>query len=73
VLRGILWMGFPDSSGDLHAREYGPGSFVPVPAGQRHVEGSRVETEIHLSGIGPLRTTVVDSVTPRRCPSGAGN
>jgi hypothetical protein len=34
VLRGILWMGFPDSTGELHVREYGPGSFVPVPAGQ---------------------------------------
>jgi hypothetical protein len=73
VLRGILWMGFPDSTGELHVREYPRGSFVPVPAGQRHVEGSPVETEIHLSGIGPLRTTVVDSITPRRCPPGIGN
>ena len=68
VLRGILWMGFPDSTGEFRVREYPPGSFVPVPAGRRHVEGSPVETEIHLSGIGPLRTTVVDSLTPRLCP-----
>jgi quercetin dioxygenase-like cupin family protein len=73
VLRGVLWMGFPDSSGEVHGREYGPGSFVPVPAGKRHVEGSPVETEIHLSGIGPLRTTVVDSIAPRRCPPKLGS
>jgi hypothetical protein len=72
VLRGILWMGFPDSTGEFHVREYPPGSFVPVPAGQRHVEGSAVETEIHLSGIGPLRTTVVDSSPPLRCLPGMG-
>jgi hypothetical protein len=72
VLRGTLWMGFPDSTGRLHVREHPPGSFVPVPAGQRHVEGSPVETEIHLSGLGPLRTTVVDSVAPRRCRPGGG-
>ena len=67
VMRGVLRLGFRDSSGTLHVREYPPGSFVPVPAGQPHVEGSSVETEIHLSGIGPLRSTIVDSTTPRRC------
>ncbi len=67
VLRGVLWMGFLDSLGRLQVREYPSGSFVPVPAGRRHVEGSPEQTEIHLSGIGPLRTTVVDSATPSRC------
>ena len=61
VLRGILRMGFADSTGRVTMREYPAGSFVPVPAGKAHVEGSAVETEIHLSGIGPLATTVVDS------------
>jgi hypothetical protein len=69
VLRGILLMGFVDSAGTLEVREYSAGSFVPVPAGQVHLEGSPVETEIHLSGIGPLVTTVVDSTTTRRCTS----
>ena len=67
VLRGALLMGFPDSTGRLVVREYPAGSFVVVTAGRRHVEGSRVETEIHLSGIGPLGTTVVDSDQPLRC------
>lgn len=66
VLRGILRMGFADSTGRVSIREYPAGSFVPVPAGKAHVEGSTVETEIHLSGIGPLVTTVVDS-TRQRC------
>jgi hypothetical protein len=67
VLRGILLMGVVDSAGTLEVREYPSGSFVPVPAGRVHLEGSPVETEIHLSGIGPLVTTVVDSTPTRRC------
>jgi hypothetical protein len=73
VLRGTLWMGYPDSAGVLHGRNYERGSFVPVPAGQQHVEGSAVETEIHLSGIGPLRTTIADSGAPRGCPPARDN
>ena len=72
VLRGALRMGFPDSTGRLVVREYPVGSFVVVPAGRRHVEGSRVETEIHLSGIGPLGTTVVESGQPQRCAPDPG-
>jgi hypothetical protein len=67
VLRGVLQMGFEDSAGRIEVREYPAGSFVPVPAGRRHVEGSPVETEVHLSGIGPVRTTVVDSTRRNRC------
>lgn len=67
VLRGALRMGLADSAGRLRVREYPAGSFVPVQAGQRHVEGSGVETEIHLSGIGPVKTTVVDSASVQGC------
>jgi quercetin dioxygenase-like cupin family protein len=67
VLRGVLQMGFEDSAGRIEVREYPAGSFVPVPAGRRHVEGSPVETEIHLSGVGPVHTTVVDSTRRNRC------
>lgn len=71
VLNGVLQMGFVDSAGRLDVREYPAGSFVPVPAGGRHVEGSPVDTEIHLTGVGPITTEVVDSTTPRRCtPAG---
>jgi Family of unknown function (DUF6010) len=75
VLRGILLMGFVDSAGTLEVRQYSAGSFVPMPAGRIHLEGSPVETEIHLSGIGPLVTKVVDSTATRRCslaPRGSG-
>ena len=67
VLRGVLQMGFEDSAGRIEVREYPAGSFVPVPAGRRHVEGSPVATEIHLSGVGPVHTTVVDSTRRNRC------
>lgn len=72
VLRGVLLMGLADSLGRLEVREFPPGSFVPVPAGQPHVEGSLVETEIHLSGIGPLRTTAVDSARLSLCTTRTG-
>jgi hypothetical protein len=67
VLRGVLRMGFADSTGKVEVRSYPAGNFVPVPAGRPHVEGSLAETEIHLSGIGPVRTTVVDSTTRQAC------
>lgn len=67
VLRGALLMAVADSTGRLDLHEYPSGSFVVVPAGRRHLEGSRVETEIHLSGIGPLRTVVADSASAGRC------
>jgi Domain of unknown function (DUF4437) len=70
VLRGTLRMGFADSAGRLDVREYPAGSFVVVPAGRVHAEGSTVETEIHLSGIGPVLTTVVDSSETPRCTPG---
>jgi quercetin dioxygenase-like cupin family protein len=72
VLRGVLRMGFVDSTARREVREYPAGSFVVVPAGRPHVEGSAVETEVHLSGIGPLHTTVIDSSTRQRCTPGAG-
>jgi quercetin dioxygenase-like cupin family protein len=65
VLRGTLRFGVVDTLGRLEVRDYPAGSFVPIAAGRQHVEGSVEETEIHLSGIGPLRTTVTDST--RRC------
>lgn len=70
VLRGVLLMGVADSTERIRVREFPAGSFVVVPAGRRHVEGSKAETEIHLSGIGPLKTVVVDSTSRRRCAAG---
>lgn len=72
VLTGILRMGFVDSAGRLDLRDHPAGSFVAVPANQAHVEASVGETEIHLSGIGPLVTTIVDTGGRQRCtPGGA--
>jgi hypothetical protein len=71
VLTGILRMGLVDGTGRLDLREHPAGSFVPVPAGQVHFEGSVGVTEVHLSGIGPLVTTVVDTGGRERCSPGA--
>jgi hypothetical protein len=69
VLRGTLKLGVADSSGKLRVLEYPPGSFVPVPAGRAHVEGARAGqvTEIYVTGVGPIRTTIVDSAKASRC------
>lgn len=69
VVRGTLRLGIADSSGKLTVSDYSEGSFIPVPADRAHVEGSRAgqETEIYVTGIGPIQTTIVDSVKPSRC------
>ncbi len=72
VLRGVLLMGMTDSAGPLEVREHAAGSFVVVPARRPHVEGSVGETEIHLSGIGPVGTIIVDSLANGRCGRASG-
>jgi hypothetical protein len=69
VMRGTLRLGIADSSGKLNLLEYPEGSFVPVPARRAHVEGARAgqETEIYVTGVGPIRTTIVDSTKASRC------
>jgi hypothetical protein len=68
-MRGTLRLGIADSSGKLNVLEYPVGSFVPVPARRAHVEGARAgqETEIYVTGVGPIRTTIVDSTKGSRC------
>ena len=72
VLRGTLLFGIADSAGRIEVRPYPAGSFVPVAAGEPHVEGSGGETEIHLSGIGPLETRVLEPADPSRCEAAVG-
>jgi hypothetical protein len=67
VTRGTLLMGLRDSTGRMELREHGVGEFVPVPAGRPHIEGAREETEIHLTGLGPLRTAVLERADAERC------
>jgi hypothetical protein len=69
VMRGILRLGIADSTGKITVREYSEGSFIPVPAGRTHVEGSGSgeETEIYVTGVGPIQTAIVDSTKADRC------
>jgi hypothetical protein len=69
VMRGTLRLGIADSTGKLTVREYSEGNFIPVPVGRAHVEGGAIgqETEIYVTGVGPIQTTIVDSTKPNRC------
>jgi hypothetical protein len=69
VMRGTLRLGVADSTGKLTVREYPEGSFIPVPAARAHVEGSGTgqETEIYVTGVGPIQTNMVDSAKASRC------
>ncbi len=69
VMRGTLRLGVADSSGKVTVSEYPVGSFIPVPAGRTHVEGTSAgeETEIYVTGVGPIRTSIVDSTKASRC------
>jgi quercetin dioxygenase-like cupin family protein len=69
VLRGSLRLGIADSGGKLTVGEYPEGSFVLVPAGRAHVEGAKAgqEAELYVTGVGPIRTTIVDSANAKRC------
>jgi hypothetical protein len=69
VMRGSLRLGIADSTGRMTVREYSEGSFIPVPAARTHVEGSAAgkETEIYVTGVGPIQTSIVDSAKADRC------
>jgi uncharacterized protein DUF4437 len=69
VMRGTLRLGMADSTGRLTVLEHPVGGFIPIPAGRAHMEGAMAgqETEIYVTGVGPIRTTIVDSAKPSRC------
>ena len=69
VIRGTLRLGLADSVGKVTVRQYSEGSFIPVPAGRAHVEGAAAgqETEIYVTGLGPIQTAIVDSTKANHC------
>jgi len=60
VLRGTLFLGYSDVMERLHAHSYPAGSYVLVPAGARHFDGSDENTLIIGTAVGPWSTHYVD-------------
>lgn len=59
ILSGTLVIGFGDHVDPSKVTEYGPGSFLVIPAGTHHYEWFRGETVSHVEGFGPMTTVWV--------------
>jgi hypothetical protein len=60
VASGVLWLGYGDRLDRSAMRAYRAGSFVLVPGGMRHFDGSDEETLIFGVASGPWSTHYVD-------------
>lgn len=76
VAKGVLWLGYGDVLDKTKAVAYPAGSYVLVPAGARHFDGSDRETVIYGVAVGPWSTTYAaggapsaGTVTDRASPS----
>ncbi len=64
VVRGVLRIGFGDRFDTALARAYPAGSYLVVPAGAVHFDGSDVDTVIIGTATGPWSTTYRDGSLP---------
>lgn len=60
VAKGTLYLGYGDAMDKARMRAYPTGSFVIVPAGMRHFDGSDEDTLIFGTSTGPWATLYVD-------------
>ena len=60
VARGTLYLGYGETLDKSTARAFPAGSFVVVPAGMRHFDGSDEDTLIFGTATGPWATLYVD-------------
>lgn len=60
VVRGTLWLGYGEALDRAAMVAYPAGSFVLVPAGAWHFDGSDEDTLILGVALGPWSTTYVD-------------
>ncbi|MBI4503201.1 MAG: hypothetical protein HY700_18850 [Gemmatimonadetes bacterium] len=63
ILRGSLIVGTGNRVDYSQAVEYGPGSFIEIPAGTPHFEWSRGDLEAQIETIGSLRAVDLDPKT----------
>ncbi len=64
VAKGVLWLGYGDVLDKDKAVAYPAGSYVLVPAGARHFDGSDRETVIYGVAVGPWSTTYLAGAAP---------
>ena len=60
VAKGVLRMGFGERMDKSKALAYPAGSYVKVPAGEVHFDGSDQDTVIYGVAVGPWSTTYID-------------
>ncbi len=63
IVRGDVWVGFGDEADTAHTKTITAGSLAVVPAEAHHYEGARTDALIIISGVGPLKTTMVKPAT----------
>lgn len=61
VMRGTLYLGYGDAHDDTRLVAYPAGSFVLVPTGAPHFDGSHEDTLIVGTALGPWATHYVDA------------
>lgn len=64
VARGVLHLGYGDRLDPAAARAYPAGSYLVVPAGAHHFDGSNTDTIIIGTAQGPWSTDYVASAAP---------
>ncbi|GBQ26876.1 hypothetical protein AA12717_2494 [Gluconacetobacter sacchari DSM 12717] len=64
VAKGVLRIGYDSSFDHSRAKSYPAGSYVIVPAGVVHFDGSDTDTIIIGTATGPWTTTYVDRSSP---------
>ncbi|MGL4728597.1 MAG: cupin domain-containing protein [Bosea sp. (in: a-proteobacteria)] len=60
VAKGTLYLGYGDAMNRASAKAYPAGSYVIVPGGHRHFDGSNEDTLILGMALGPWSTHYVD-------------
>jgi quercetin dioxygenase-like cupin family protein len=66
VLKGTIVVGFGDRLDYSKVKDYGPGSFIVIPAGTPHFEWFRGDVEAHVEAIGPMRTVWIRHANGQR-------
>jgi hypothetical protein len=64
VAKGVLMIGYGEQFDRSKLKSYPAGSYVVVPAGTVHFDGSDVDTVIIGTSVGPFPTTYVDGSLP---------
>lgn len=59
IISGSLWVGIGDKFDESALKEFGPGTFISVPANLHHYAMTKTETIIQIHGMGPSSMSAV--------------